>query len=139
MSTLPEIVVPPKWRGPRRRDDSMEETAARNRWMVDLINAGHPMEAVAYALGISLGTVMGIRSKLDPVRKKKAALREAYKVEKVRRNPLPMDREFGYQMRKALSIEAQDWLIAQCPDGVAMADFIASIITDAHQEETDGA
>lgn len=132
------IRVPDRFRGPRRRGEGEEETAERNQWVADRLKEGHSVEEVASAVGISAHTVIGIRGKFFP----RVARRKATSIpgRALKRNYLPVERSFAFEIRRGLSEEAQKWLIEQCPNGVTMGAFIASIITDAYLEETeDGA
>ena len=131
--TLPAIKVPPNWIGPRRRGEGVEETEARRKWMVGLLAQGHTSEDIAAAVRISVNTVHKARMKINGTR----TGRQVTPKPKLKRNPLEVDTSTGFEIRRGLTDETQYWLIDNCPDGVTIGAFIASIVTDAHAEETD--
>lgn len=130
---MPRIAVPDKWIGPRRRGEGAEETEARREWMVGLLEKGHTSEEIAAAVRISVNTVHKARMKINGTR----TSRQAVVKPKPKRNPLDVDTSTGYEIRRNLTDETQDWLLKNCPEGVTIGQFIASIVTDAHAEEMD--
>lgn len=127
------IDVPDKWIGPRDRGDGKEETLARQKWMVGLLSKGYTVKEIASAVRISERTVYKAHAKIYGTRTTKPDTGKP----RSKRNPMFVDRYTGYEIRRGLTDETQDWLVENCPDGVTIGAFIASIITDAYAEETD--
>ena len=122
------IDVPDKWIGPRDRGHGKEDTLARQRWMVGLLSKGYTVKEIAAAVRISERTVYKAHAKIRGTRTDKP---------RSKRNPMFVDRYTGYEIRRGLTDETQDWLVENCPDGVTIGAFIASIVTDTYAEETD--
>lgn len=98
-----------------------ERSQARKKWIDDARKKGAGCQEIADALGISLHTVYGI-------------CRAKWKKGRSNRNDMFSDAK----MMGFLSPETKRWLKKECPKDVPMEQFVASIVTDAHQEETDG-
>lgn len=118
--------APPRIRGPRKRGGCQNILAERSAWIIAKSKEGFTSIEIAEGVGISPTQVRRII--IDNGEMKTVASAP---------QPLPVPRTFITDFRDALSNEARRWLLENCPDGVTMGAFIASIVTDAHAEEMD--
>ena len=132
MSDRPPLQPPARYIGPRTRGCGEAETHERNLWIVDRLREGYTLHEVADAVSIAIRTLMEIRAKLDP---RPARTPKPPKPAR-KHNPLEATRSFIFEFRRGLPDNVQQWLIDECPDGITMGEFVASIVVDAYAEES---
>ena len=97
-----------------------DRAEARKAWILLKRRQGHSCQEIADAIGLSLHRVYGLT-------------RARWKAERQSRH----DQFTGRKFLETLSPDIRKWMRKECPKGIGLEQFVASIVTDAHAEETD--